>query len=131
MGNSTLDARERYRDAGLDKAKTFKDAPDHITAELEFMHYLIFKEIEALSNSDMQAAIGLLQKQKSFLEDHLMAWVPELAQNITKHAEYSFYPNLARATEIFLQEHERIFSSIIKSGLLESEKQVEINMLRV
>ena len=46
MGDSTLDVRNRYREAGLDTAQTFKDAPDHISAELEFMHYLIFKEIE-------------------------------------------------------------------------------------
>jgi TorA maturation chaperone TorD len=41
MGNSTLDVRNRYRDAGLDTVKTFKDAPDHISVELEFMaHFL-------------------------------------------------------------------------------------------
>ena len=44
MGDSTLDVKNRYREAGLDTAKTFKDAPDHIAAELEFMYYLIYKE---------------------------------------------------------------------------------------
>jgi TorA maturation chaperone TorD len=52
MGDSTLDVKTRYREAGLDTAKNFKDAPDHISAELEFMYYLIFKEIEAFSKAN-------------------------------------------------------------------------------
>jgi TorA maturation chaperone TorD len=108
MGGSTLDVRSRYREAGLDTAKNFKDAPDHISAELEFMYYLIFKEIEAFAESDTEAAMGFIQKQKSFLEDHLMAWVPEFAKNIIENAENPFYPNLAKATESFLQENYQI-----------------------
>ncbi len=103
MGDSTLDVRSRYRDAGLDTSKNFKDAPDHISAELEFMYYLIFKEIEAFADSDTETAMGFIQQQKSFLEDHLMAWVPELAENIIENAENPFYPNLAKATQSFLQ----------------------------
>lgn len=131
MGDSTLDVISRYREAGLSKAESFRDAPDHITAELEFMHYLIFKEIEALFNSNRDAAIGFIQKQRAFLEDHLLAWVPEFAQNISKHAENPFYPNLAKATLIFLKENDRIFYSILESGSPNSEKQVEINSLQI
>ena len=131
MGNSTQDARERYREAGLDIARTFKDAPDHISAELEFMYYLIFKEIEAFANSDIEKAIGFIQRQKSFLEDHLMAWVPEFANSIIENAENSFYPNLARATETFLKESCEIVCTFLDSKKLDSEKPVEINSLRV
>ena len=131
MGDSTHDVIKRYREAGLSTAENFKDAPDHIAAELEFMHYLIFKEIEAFTSSNMEAADDFLQKQKSFLEDHLMAWVPEFAQNITKHAEYPFYQNLARATEIYLREINRVFYSALESGSHDSEKQLEINSLQV
>ena len=131
MGNSTLDARERYRDAGLDTAKTFKDAPDHISAELEFMYYLIFKEIEAFANADIETAIDFIQRQKSFLEDHLMIWVPEFAKSIIGNAENPFYPNLARATETFLKKNCEIVCRFLNSKKLNSEKRVEINSLRV
>ena len=110
MGESTLDVKNRYREAGLDTAKNFKDTPDHITAELEFMYYLIFKEIEAFADSDTEAAIGFIQKQKSFLEDHLMSWVPEFGNNIIEYAENTFYPNLAKATETFLKENYQVIS---------------------
>jgi TorA maturation chaperone TorD len=131
MGDSTLDVKNRYREAGLVTAKNFKDAPDHISAELEFMYYLIFKEIEAFSNSNIETAVSFIQKQKYFLEDHLMAWVPEFANSIIKYAVSPFYPNLAKATETFLKENYKIVCSVLDSGQLNSEKHVEINSLRV
>jgi TorA maturation chaperone TorD len=131
MGASTLDVKDRYRQAGLETAKNYKDAPDHIAAELEFMHYLVFKEIEAFSNPDPETAIGFIQKQKSFLEDHLMAWVPEFAANIIENAETSFYQNLAKTTETFLKQNYQVVCSVLDSGQLNSEKHVEINSLRV
>jgi putative dimethyl sulfoxide reductase chaperone len=131
MGDSTLDVENRYREEGLDTAKDFKDAPDHITAELEFMYYLIFREIEAFSNSDMETAIGFVQKQKYFLESHLLAWVPEFASNIIENADTLFYQNLAKATQTFLLENYQVVCSTLDSGHLNSEKRVEINSLRV
>ena len=131
MGDSTLDVRDRYREAGLDTAKTFKDAPDHISAELEFMYYLIFKEIDAFANSDIETAIGFIEKQKSFLEDHLLAWVPEFANIIIKSTDKPFYPNLAKATTAFLNENYRIVCSVLETGQKDSEKHIEINSLRV
>ena len=115
MGDSTLDVKIRYREAGLNTAKTFKDAPDHISAELEFMYYLIFKEIEAFSKSDTETAIDFIQKQKSFLEDHLMLWVPQFTANIIENAETSFYQNLAKATETFLKENYEIVCAVLDS----------------
>jgi TorA maturation chaperone TorD len=131
MGQSTLDVRNRYREAGLDTAKNFKDAPDHISAELEFMYYLIFKEIEAFSNTDIESAIGFIQKQRSFLEGHLMAWVPEFAKSIIEYAENPFYPNLAKATQKFLEKNYTVVCALLDTQKLNSEKPVEINSLRV
>lgn len=133
LGASTLDVKKRYREAGLETAKNFKDAADHITAELEFMYYLIFKEIRSFSNSDIETAFGLIQKQKSFLEDHLMVWVPEFAASIIEHAESPFYSNLAKATETFIRKNYQVVGDFLNfvTMQLHSEKDVEINTLRV
>jgi TorA maturation chaperone TorD len=133
MGDSTLDVRNRYREAGLNTAKTFKDAPDHISAELEFMYYLIFREIDAFANPDIQTGIGFIENQKSFLEDHLMIWVPKFADSIIENAVKSFYPNLAKAAVMFLSENYRIVCSILETVFRQqnSEKHVEIKSLQV
>ena len=131
MGNSTQDVRNRYREAGLDTAANFKDAPDHISAELEFMYYLIFREVEAFANADIETAMGYFQRQKSFLEDHLMIWVPEFADSIIENAEKPFYQNLAKATILFLEKNCEILRSLHNIGQLDMEKHVEINSLQV
>jgi len=104
MGDSTLYLLEIYRHAGVDLSDNFRDAPDHVTAELEFMYFLVFKEIEALENSDIETTLGFLEKQRAFLRKHLGAWVFEFADTIEEKAETDFYKNLARATNAFLKQ---------------------------
>lgn len=104
MGNSTLDVRNRYREAGLDISNVHKEAPDHISAELEFMYYLIFKEMESINKSDLEAGKDYLEGQKRFLEDHLGAWVSEFADRVEENAETEFYKNLARFTAVFVKK---------------------------
>ena len=131
MGESTLDVINRYQEAGLETAKSFKDAPDHITVELEFMYYLIFKELEAFSEPDSETALGFVQKQKYFLEDHLMAWVPEFAGSIKKYAENRFYLYLAEATEAFLKESHQVVCSVLDFRQPAQLRSVETNPLQV
>lgn len=102
MGNSTLDVKNLYREEGL--KLQLKEAPDHITVELEFMHYLIFKEIEALNDNNRENADNYIEKQRSFLETHLGAWVPEFTEDVKTNAQTGFYKNLARLTKSFVEE---------------------------
>jgi TorA maturation chaperone TorD len=105
MGDSTLYVRNKYREEGVDISADFWDPPDHITAELEFMYFLIFREIQALENSDVDTTIDYLEKQRAFLNEHLGAWVFDFAGSIEEKAETDFYKNLARATKAFIEQN--------------------------
>ncbi len=105
MGDSTVKLKRVYRKAGVDISEDFHDAPDHIVAELEFMYFLIFKEVEALGESDLGRAIDFLNQQKAFLTDHLCAWVPQFTEKLKEEAETEFYKNLAGVTRAFLEEN--------------------------
>jgi len=115
MGTSTLDAQHQYIAAGLEITRAFKDAPDHIALELEFMYYLIFKEIEALGQADIESAINYLEKQKSFLDRHLGIWVAPFAVDVERHAKTGFYRHLATATRIFVQQDRTTSSEILST----------------
>lgn len=104
MGDSTMDVRKRYGKAGLDISEQFKDAPDHIAAELEFMFYLIYKEIEAINTGAAEDASEQLIRQKSFLFNHLGNWVPHFTGLLEAKAKTGFYQNLAVATSKFVAE---------------------------
>lgn len=104
MGDSTLDARDFYRDAGVDMDPNFMDAPDHIAVELEFLHLLIFREVEAMRRGDVNDAALRVQEQAAFLARHLGHWVEPFSKSVDKAAETAFYRRLAEATRIFLLE---------------------------
>jgi len=127
MGNSTADVQKWYRSTGLDVDAQFKDAPDHIAAELEFMHFLIFKEIEAANLGDTENFIGYLTMQGSFLEDHLGAWISDFADNVVNHAQTNFYQNLVRTTESFVKNDCHIISSMLRSWQTDIENAVGRN----
>jgi len=105
MGESTLEVRNIYREAGLDISSDFRNPPDHIAAELEFMYFLTLKEIEAIENSDIEATFSFIEKQRVFLREHLGAWVFDFADSIEEKAETDFYKNLARATKAFIEQN--------------------------
>jgi DMSO reductase family type II enzyme chaperone len=84
------------------------DQPDHLCAELEFMHYLAFKEAAALSKGGPAEAFVLAQRD--FLERHLCRWLPRLRQRLETlepgrvSADLSappFYAALTRFAEAF------------------------------
>jgi len=102
MGDSTMDARKRYEDAGL--SLIIKEVPDHVAIELEFMYYLIHREVEAIINYDETNTALCLKKQKDFLENHLGKWVPEFTNNVLANAETVFYQSIARITRSLVTE---------------------------
>jgi TorA maturation chaperone TorD len=108
MGDSTLDVKNKYAEEGLQVH--LKEAPDHIAIELEFMYFLISKEVEVTLNSDAESTAAYLDKQKDFLGTHLSVWVSDLASNITANAETVFYRNLARLTDSFVKEDLKVLS---------------------
>lgn len=112
MGDSTVEARNVYRRAGVDISRDFYDTPDHIVAELEFMYFLIFKEVEALGESGVGRATDFLNQQRTFLMNHLCAWVSEFTEKVEEVAATAFYKNLAKATRAFVEENLDLLSDI-------------------
>lgn len=103
MGDSTLDVGSCYREVGLGTAPGFNDAPDHIAAELEFMHFLVIRELEAQAGGELDRAQYFRQKQSSFLARHLAAWVPNFSRSVEEQAQTRFYQSLAAATRMFVE----------------------------
>ena len=74
------------------------DQPDHVCAELEFVHYLAFKEAAAVSAG--ADAGGLMLAQKEFLERRLCRWLPRVAALVASAEAARFYrPVTALASE--------------------------------
>jgi putative dimethyl sulfoxide reductase chaperone len=103
MGDSTLAVGECYQEAGLEVASGFNGTPDHIAVELEFMHFLVVKELDALGGGNLDRSQNFRQKQRAFLERHLAAWVPDFSRSVEEQAHTSFYQDLAASTRMFIE----------------------------
>jgi TorA maturation chaperone TorD len=104
MGNSTIDVRRHYLSVGLDLSSDFMEAPDHICAELEFMHVLISREIAALEAGDYDPLWQSIEHQRIFLKTHLGAWIPGFTTRVMENARTDYYRYLADVTQTFVAE---------------------------
>ncbi len=103
MGDSTMKVIESYQREGLSKNEEFKDLPDHIVVELEFMSYLLFKEREALDKSDSNTAKEYVDRQDDFLNNYIRPWVPQLCGRIKEGTDNGFYTALADCVSTYIE----------------------------
>lgn len=75
----------------------FAWAPDHLSVELEFMHFLCYREASA---GDDAASYQLAQVD--FSERHLVRWVPELVTGVTRAAPDSIYRRVIEVVDRYL-----------------------------
>lgn len=102
MGDSTMDVLKMYQKAGLSLSNDFRDAPDHIAAELEFMYFLIAKELQALRKGDRNETLGYLNLQQEFHDQYLRPWIEPFVDRILSASEHEFYTLLARCLSTFI-----------------------------
>ena len=104
MGDSTMEVIKLYEEHGLSMDSEFRNLPDHITVEMEFMYYLIFKEVEALENSQWDAALDFIKTQGLFFDKFLRQWVKPFCDKIKEGTDNEFYTNLADCVSAFIEK---------------------------
>jgi TorA maturation chaperone TorD len=92
-GTVTGEVQTLYEASGITLDEEIELIPDHLSAELLFMSYLIENR--------------LTEQQKFFLENHLLAWVPDYCDEVKRIARTSFYARVADLlTDFILDECE-------------------------
>jgi len=108
-------AQRLYQKEHLSVRSELADFPDHIGVELEFMAQLCRKAAEALQAGDQKMATERQEKQKYFLQEHLLNWPKALAKEMRTKAETIFYRCLADLLSNFLDMEKRILLSESKN----------------
>lgn len=108
MQDSTMAVEELYQEGGFEIAGDFRELPDHIAAELEFLYLLIYRENEARRNDDPEALKATAGLRQRFLDAHLGSWVGPFTAAVKAGAQSGFYRELAALTDRFVNMEAKI-----------------------
>jgi len=101
MGPSTGDVRRAYLAAGLDISKTYRDLPDHIAAEMEFMQFLCAEEARFARLGNEEEAAKMKAMQREFHRNHVEPWVGDFADRVIRSTTSPFYKASASVLKEF------------------------------
>ncbi len=87
LGPSTLEVKRMYAEAGVSPAKGFRDLPDHIAVELEFMYFLCGRELETQGEETEKWRM----MEREFVRSHLTVWVGTFTSKILSSTTSPFY----------------------------------------
>ena len=124
MQDSRDEVMAIYRAAGMVNSESWRAGEDHIAVELEYMTVMAQRSLDASKEGKPKETSRLLLSQYHFLEDHLCAWVPLLAEEMLKFAKTDFYRALAYLTRGFVAEDKAFLAEVLAEEL-DEERGIE------
>ena len=106
QSNVLADIAGFYRAFGV---KEQRERPDHISAELEFLHFVAYKGAWATARTDAEHAERCGDAERAFLADHVLRWMPGFTGRVAAIAGNGPYGAAARVADAMLRaEAERL-----------------------
>jgi putative dimethyl sulfoxide reductase chaperone len=124
---SSDDAAARYREAGVASAPDGGNPPDHVTAELEFMYYLLFQEHDAQCRDDAPAVREWRDRRTDFYPIHLGAWGPLFADRVISFAQSPFYKHLGLVTKGILKAEFRLTNGEVEERIWRATEAMAVS----
>ena len=87
-----------YKAFGVELSRDIHERMDHLSVELEFMHFVAYKESYARCHDGAEKTQIVVDAQKKFVKDHIGRWVPLFARMLVRKADYGFYRYIADIT---------------------------------
>jgi putative dimethyl sulfoxide reductase chaperone len=104
MGPSTIDLERLLALAGLKKADALRDAPDHVRVELDAMHVVVERTVDAIAAQEFDRAQDLIRVQAALLQNHFSRWVTPFAKALRESAATEYHRQLADLLEAFVRQ---------------------------
>ncbi len=89
-----------YNHFGLTTSEEQRELPDHLATQLEFMHYLTYREAEALHAGRDPGPYR--RAQRDFVTRDLDSWIPKLCERLEEHQANVFFLSLFKLLADFL-----------------------------
>ena len=102
MQETTMAVLALYEEGGFDIAEDFRELPDHIAAELEFLYLLLFRESRGQGSGVAGEAGDPAILRKRLMAEHLGRWAAPFTEAVRTHAQCAFHRELAGLTGRFV-----------------------------
>jgi putative dimethyl sulfoxide reductase chaperone len=103
MQDSAMELLKLYEQGSFEIDPEFRDLPDHVAVELEFLYLLTYQQNQARAHGDVQAQQAVAVMRTAFLVGHLGRWLGPFILAVHDHAQCEFYRELAEFTELFVR----------------------------
>lgn len=115
--NVTYQVGSMYRKYGLGiNNQLGREADDHIGLELDFLFHLCQLTGQELERERIADTLELLRDQKEFIENHLLAYVPQFCTRVINSAETDFYRGLAKVLSGSIKLDSGLVEDLISLG---------------
>lgn len=84
-----------YKAFGVELSRDIHERQDHLSVELEFMHFLSYKESYARCHDGDDKIQIVEDAQKKFVREHIGRWVPMFSRMLMKKADSGFFRVMA------------------------------------
>lgn len=93
---------QEYATAGVHLNSAVGAPPDHAAVELEFMAFLCDAEGRAWEGKLLGDCTRVLERQRRFLQNHLVRWLPSFARAVAETDRQGFYTTVGRVAAAFI-----------------------------
>jgi TorA maturation chaperone TorD len=101
-----------YGAFGLELGQACDERPDHLSVELEFLHFLCVKEAWAEEQGISDLAILCRDTQRKFLAEHVATWTPGLCARLEAASRGGFYGRAAALLRVWIEDECRRLGAI-------------------
>jgi TorA maturation chaperone TorD len=113
---ASASVRQIYAEAGVGLPEEVRDQPDFIGFELDFMRHLTAQEAQAWASGQGKEAVEALERQRSFLQEHIIHWIPRFCDVMLEEARLGFFQGIARMTKGFVMDEADKVSEYLEWG---------------
>jgi TorA maturation chaperone TorD len=87
-----------YKAFGVELSRDIHERLDHLSVELEFMHFLAYKESYSRCHDGADKTQIVVDAQKKFVKNHIGRWVPLFCRMLARKADSGFFKLMADVT---------------------------------
>lgn len=111
MQTPMFQVRDWYHRYGLASSDWRKRADDHLSLQLLFIAHLFE---QAAAGSPVRPFDALLTDIATFLDEHLLRWLPDFGKRIATHSATPFYAGLAMLTTAYIEELRQLLEETLE-----------------